>query len=87
MTADLLSTLQSRGTLSAQDLSSLTGLPLGQVVATLRNDLWWTTEIIPGPSGWLYRLRHVLNNKRVHFPAPKQFNDEGITKQTNWAPA
>ena len=87
MTTDLLSTLQSRGTLSANDLSSLTNLPLGQVVATLRNDLWWTTEIIPGPSGWLYRLRNIPGARERMPKEIKEHCDEGITRATTWRPA
>lgn len=84
---DILTTLQSRGTLSAYDISSLASLPLGEVVSTLRNDLWFETEMIAGPGGFLYRLRHVPSSKRMHFPRPKEYCDAGITKQTNWAPA
>jgi hypothetical protein len=75
----LISHLASAGTASAYDLAKLSGQPLGTVVATLRDDLWWEAQQIAGPKGWLYRVRsHVSVNARM----PKEvgiYNDGGIS--------
>ena len=82
---DILSTLQSRGTLSITDLAAAMNCTITEALEAVHLH-WWEAEALAGPSGWLYRIRPVISTTKRMAREVKEHCDIGIVKSTGWRP-
>ena len=87
LTLDLLHRLlNERGTVSAYDAArALMCRP--EEICALANDSWWDIEKLAGPTGFLYRMRPVVDTRKKMARGVKEHCDQGITRTTMWSPA
>ena len=83
---DVLSALQSRGTLNINDLAAAMNCTMDEALEAI-HCAWWEVLPIAGPSGWTYSLRPVISTTKRMEREVKSFDDSGIVKTTSWSPA
>lgn len=76
--SDLLSTLQSRGTLSINDLAAAMNCTITEALEAIHLH-WWEAEQIAGPSGWLYRIRPVISTTKRMAREVRKYINVGIS--------